>query len=123
MIDSKKYTALSVLAPADRTSTANGTGVDVKDYNGIGHLILTSAAGTGSNPTLDVHVEDSADNSSFADVAGMAFTQVTNAAASLQSMAVNMDAVRRYVRAVVTIGGSSPHFICACVLVANPESA
>ena len=72
---------------------------------------MDSAAGGGSSPTLDVTIEESADNSSFAAVASgaVAFTQVTGTA-SAQKVALNKDDAKRYVRIKYTIGGSSPTF-------------
>lgn len=104
-----QLTLTALLATAARTATANGTGVDCRALRGRALVILDSAAGTGTTPTLDVKLQDSADNSSFADITGATFTQVTNAA-SLQSIAVNLDGARRYVRAVSTIAGTTPSF-------------
>ena len=121
MINAAEYDVLSLLPPAARTATANGSSIDIKDYLGGGKIILDSAAGGGTSPTMDVKVQDSADNSSFADVSGLTFAQVV-AAASLQSMAVDLDQLRRYVRLVVTIGGTSPTFTCSAVLLAKKDN-
>ena len=102
-------TLLNLFPTAARTATANGTGVDLQQYSGDVAVVLDSAAGTGTSPTLDVKLQDSADNSTFADITGATFTQVINAA-SQQKIVVNKDAARRYVRAVATIGGTSPSF-------------
>lgn len=102
-------TLLNLFPTAARTATANGTGVDLQQYSGDVAVVLDSAAGTGTSPTLDVKLQDSADNSTFADITGATFTQVINAA-SQQKIVVNKDAARRYVRAVATIGGTTPSF-------------
>ena len=96
---------------AARTATGQTSGIDLKDYDGDVVFFLDSAAGGGSSPTLDVTVEDSADNSSFAAVSSgaVAFTQVTGTA-SAQAVSVNKDDARRYARIKYTIGGSSPTF-------------
>jgi hypothetical protein len=66
---------------------------------------------------MDVKIQDSADNSTFADVSGYTLTQVTTTD-SLQSLSIDKRLVRRYVRAVFTIGGtSSPSFPCSAVIV------
>lgn len=66
---------------------------------------LQVAAFTGTDVT--VKLQDSADNSSFADLSGAAFTQITGGAPLTQRIAIaNTATVRRYVRAaVVTTGG------------------
>lgn len=92
-----------------RTDTAatNGTGVDL----GTGSLsfgaqaYLQNFGMTGTDVT--VKIQDSADNVTFADVAGLAFTQITTTTRSTQRISVsNTTTIRRYVRAVtVTTGG------------------
>ena len=113
---------LSLLDPADRTATANGPAVDILDYEGYAAAILQSAAGTGTTPTLDVKLQDSADGSTgWADIAGAAFAQVTNAAASKQIVKFNASAARRYIRAVATVGGTTPSFACAVSFIGKKQ--
>jgi hypothetical protein len=121
MINADEYEVKALLPPAARTATANGSSVDVKDYVGGGKVVLHSAAGGGTSPTMDVKLQDSADDSTFADVSGKVFTQVVGAA-SLQSMEVDLDSLRRYIRLVVTIGGTSPTFTCDAALLAKKDN-
>ena len=112
---------LSLLDPADRGTSANGSAVDILDYEGQAAAILQSAAGTGTTPTLDVKIQDSADGSTgWADVTGAAFAQVTNAA-SAQVLKFNASAARRYIRAVATVGGTTPSFSCAVSFVGKKQ--
>ncbi len=106
-------TLVGLFANTERTATANGTGVDVRDYVGKGIAILDAEAGGGTTPTLDVKLQDSADNSTFTDISGAAFAQLTDAADALEGIAIDFDELDRYVRAVVTITGSTPTFVCA----------
>ena len=96
---------------ATRTATGQTSGIDLRDYDGDVVFVLDTAAGGGSSPTLDVTIEDSADNSSFAAVSSgaVAFTQVTGTA-SAQTVSLNKDDARRYARIKYTIGESSPTF-------------
>ena len=94
---------------AARTATGQTSGIDLRTYDGDLVFLLDSAAGSGTSPTLNVTIEDSADNSSFAAISGAAFTQVTGTA-SAQKLVVNKDSARRYVRVKYTIGGTSPSF-------------
>lgn len=102
---------VSLLAAQLIAASANGTGVDVKDYIGTMQVMLDAGAATaGTSPTLDVKIQDSDDDTTFADVTGKAFTQVTSVA-SRQQLVLDTNAVRRYVRAVATVGGTnSPAF-------------
>ena len=101
------------------TATGNGTGVDVQQFVGEISVLLASKATAGTTPTLDVTLEDSADNSTFAAISGAAFTQVTDAgtsAAVLHKITLKVGGVKRYIRAVKTLGGtSSPAFMTTCI--------
>ena len=91
---------------AARTATGQTAGIDLRVYDGDVVFVLDSAAGAGTSPTLDVTIEDSADNSSFSALSGAAFTQVTGTA-SAQKLSIDKDNAKRYVRIKYTIGGSS----------------
>lgn len=103
---------LSLAAAARRTSTLTGTGIDVLDYEGVALLVLNASAGTGTSPTLSVKLQHSDDNSTFADVTGAAFTQVTDVAgtAGIQVLKINVPDLKRYLRVVGTIAGTTPSF-------------
>jgi hypothetical protein len=96
------------LTAGKRTDTAatNGSSIDDAAATAFGaqaYLQVFSFAGTDAT----VKIQDSADNSSFADVSGLTFTQVTsNTPASPRRAITNTSTLRRYVRAVtVTTGG------------------
>ena len=79
MIDVYNEIASAQLLVADvRTSSANGTGVDIQDYIGKLKLVLDSEEGTGNaDNTLDVKIQHSdASGSGYTDITGAAFTQV-----------------------------------------------
>jgi len=103
------------------TADANGAGADLQGYQGVLKIVLDSGAGGGTTPTLDVKIQDSADNSTFADVLGKVFTQVTGASASIQSLAIDTRAVRRYIRAVLVIAGTSPTFGLAVAVIGQKQ--
>jgi len=103
------------------TADANGAGADLQGYQGVLKIVLDSGAGGGTTPTLDVKIQDSADNSTFADVLGKVFTQVTGASASIQSLAIDTRAVRRYIRAVIAIAGTSPTFGLAVAVIGQKQ--
>ena len=102
----RTMTVLS-FAPNDVvTATGNETGVDLLDYEGDITLILDAEAG-GSGITYAVKVQDSADNSTFADVTDAAFTTTTANTALVESLVVNSDEIKRYARAVITVAGGT----------------
>lgn len=106
----EKLQLFSCVANAAVTSTATSAAIDLKEYDGDVSLILTSAAGTGSSPTLDVKVQDSDESGgTYGDLTGAAFTQVTDSA-SMQVITFSKDEAKRYIKIVQTVGGSTPSF-------------
>ena len=101
------------LAPAaSRTSTLSGTGIDVLEYEGVALVLLNASAGTGTSPTLDVKLQHSDDDSTYEDVTSGTFSQVTDAAetAGVKVMKLNVSDLKRYLRIVGTIAGTTPSF-------------
>lgn len=95
---------------AARTATGQTAAVDLRTYQGDVALILDAAAGTGTTPTCDIKIQDSDDGSTgWNDVSGATFTQLVTTA-SRQKLALNKDAVKRYIRAVYTIAGTTPSY-------------
>ena len=127
------YDAIKVmqsLVPATRTASANGTGIDTLGYNtavaviNAGDIDLTTG-----DETYSFKVQDSADNSSFADVAALSAVTVT---ADNDIKKIRVDglgtSIRRYVRVVATLGGTTPSWPGSAVIVLGngfrgPETA
>jgi hypothetical protein len=110
------------LTAGKRTDTAatNGTGVDTAAAASFGaqaYLQVFSVTGT----SVTVAIEDSADNVSFAAVAGLAFTAAPAGTPQTQRLAIiNTATVRRYVRAVTT--GVFSNAVFSVVLVKNEQA-
>ncbi len=111
------------LAPiAARTTTLTGSAFKVSALAGIGALVLQSAAGTGTTPTLDAKIQHSDDGSTgWTDVAGLAFTQVTDGGTAYEAVRFKPDAVKPFIRAVGTIAGSTPSFTFGVSLVSPKQ--
>lgn len=92
-----------------RTDTAATTGTSVDlgtgplSYGGQAYLQVFGFTGTD----VTVKIQDSADNTTFADVTSFAFSQITTTARQAQRIALgNTATIRRYVRvSTVTTGG------------------
>lgn len=104
-----------------RTDTAAtlGAGIDQGAATAFGaqaYLQVTALTGTD----VTVKIQDSADNTTFADVAGLAFAQTTVARTTQRIATTGGQAIRRYIRAVtVTTGGfTSASFVAAIAI--NP---
>jgi hypothetical protein len=106
-------TTLSILAPASVTASNTGTtGVDLIKYvlKRQIKVILGIAGVSGTNPTMDVKLQESSDNSNWTDVTSGAFAQQT--AAGHNEIHVKLLPTTRYVRMVSVIGGTStPTFV------------
>lgn len=96
-----------LLTAGMRTDTAATSGASIDttaslSYGAQAYLHLGAFTGTD----ITIKIQDSADNATFADVTGLAFTEVTAAPATQRIAIANTATVRRYVRAVsVTTGG------------------
>jgi hypothetical protein len=98
------------IRPVTATATATGTGVDTQGYFDA-VAVLEVGAVSGTTPTLNVKIQESDDNSSWADVSGATFTQVSasNSSQVLRLSELNVTR-KRYLRALGTIAGTTPSF-------------
>jgi hypothetical protein len=109
------------LTAGKRTDTAatTGTSIDGTAATAFGfqaYLQVFSMAGTD----VTVKIQDSADNSTFADLASGAFTQITTTTPQTQRIAVGgTAAVRRYLRATTVTTGGFTSLVFAVVFVRN----
>lgn len=97
-------TVLSALSVA-RTASVDGSAIDFKNYEGniAIHMIWTHVSGT--NPTWTWKLQTSADGSTgWADVTGVT---IAAAADGDDIVVVHKGKLKRYVRIVGTIGGTS----------------
>jgi hypothetical protein len=102
---------ITLIPMASVLATANGTGVDITDYVGELKLVLACKNTAGTTPTLDITIEESdVSGSGYTAVTGGAFTQVTDAgtsAAVVLTLNLNAPSLKKYIRAVKTIGGTA----------------
>jgi hypothetical protein len=103
------------LAPVDSAAAANnGASIDKLAHEECRQVLTCvttgSSSGTPTSFTVDAKIQDSADNSAFADVAGMTMTTVTTDN-QVGEIFFDPSKVRRYFRVVVTaafVGGTTP---------------
>lgn len=94
------------LASAARTATASSGPVAAAGQATVALLLVHCSAASGTTPTLDVALEQSADGSSWSAVTGGAATQLTAAGNRIATGLITAN----YVRATATIGGTTPSF-------------
>ena len=114
-----------VLAAASFAASTNGAGVDLVEYTGMTKFVLNSGQATGNaNATADIKLQHSdTSGGTYTDVPNGAFTQVTNAGASHQELMINVDQVKRWVRAVVTLGGTTPAVVAGVSMFGKKQQA
>ena len=103
----------TVLVPTAKTSTYTSSAIDTQQFEGDWLVVLNSAAGTGTTPTLAGKMRsDPASGGSYADITGATFTSIDDTAGgSCQIIRVAKNSHDRYVKFVGTIDGTSPSFI------------
>jgi hypothetical protein len=113
---------LIALMPAGQKSAdTTGTGVDVSGLEGKAIAILDITNVSGTTPTADVKLQESdTSGGTYTDVAGGAFTQVTTVA-GVQKLQVNIDVTKKFVRAFLDVGGTSPVYGVGVLLVGRKK--
>lgn len=122
-----------ILAPIESTATYNSLSIDRLRYN-IVNWTVNIGVSSPDAATLDLKVQDSADDSTFADLA--ATTQINFGAVVLAQIVGTDDGTlfefvtdlrkaARYIRLVGTITGSTPKFLTGIVAIlgGNVEGA
>lgn len=89
------------------TSNTTGSGVTVNKPGDCRAKLTIGATVTGTSPTLDVEIQGSNDNSTWVKLGR--FAQKTASDASTTSF-LELDLYFTYVRAVSTVGGTTPSF-------------
>ena len=104
--------------------TNSGTGIDTAGWQEA--IIILTSGTTSTSGTLDVKIQDAPDNSTWADVTGAAFTQITpsNDEQSYYARikltpytAGTTDKVERYIRATATGATAASIFGVSVILV------
>jgi hypothetical protein len=90
---------LSAVSAAN-TAAATGTGVDLKDYEGP--VVITQNHGV-STGTLAGKIQDSADNSDFADLDPSVVFAGETTTVGVQQVVIQSKQVRRYIRYIGTV--------------------
>lgn len=119
----QSYVPLTLITAQSATSTVTGTGVDLTQYAATGNInfkvVMDVGTVTGTNPTLDVKIQESdSSGSGYTDITGAAFTQVI--ATGTGAVELHTRTVKKYIRALGTIGGTNtptfPFVVIALVL-------
>ena len=113
------------IAPQSLTSAVlSGTAIDCKGYNAAS--VLISVGALTNTKTLDVKVQESDDNTTFADVTGAAITQlIGGASAKNANYAIEMDLTPRnlHIKPIATAGAGATATLSVNVLLHRSEAS
>lgn len=112
------FDALVLFTPAARAATANGTGVDCKDYEGP--LTALANHGTCTDGNYLFSLEESSDDSSYTPITPYAGAFITISTTTDESMqVVQFKRTKRYVRGVITeTSAGTTGVVCSLVVLA-----
>ena len=102
------------LAPAARTATANGTGVDLQNFHSA---TIAFVVGTITDGTHTPTIQESSDNSTFTDVAAGDLIGTLAALATNTNQRVGYKGSLRYIRAVSTVAGATTGGVYSAVVL------
>ena len=111
------------LVPAVITSTTNGSAVDTLGYHdGMVEILAGTIDVSSGNETYAFSVEHSDDGSTgWTAVSGLTNTVTANNQTKEIRLAELNLTLKRYLRVVATLGGTTPSFAgAACVVLGNP---
>lgn len=111
------------LSPANTalTATGNSTGVDLLGFKDDILIIVAAGAITGTTPTDAITIQTSPDNATWTTYSGLTLSAATASAGKVASGYVRMPVSHRYIRAVDTIGGTTPSFTRTILAVIRAE--
>lgn len=109
------------LAPAARTATANGTGVDLKGFGAAEVLFVVGAITDGTHTPS---VMESDDDSTYTTVADADLEGTLAALAANTNQVVGYKGSKRYIRGTSTVSGATTGGVYAAVVIrALPDVA
>jgi len=101
----------SLIPPARLIASGNETGVDVSEFQDMVKLVLAAQSVSGAGRTMDIEITDGLTlGGAYASMSpAVNFVQVTTAN-SEQEIDLYIDLARPFIKAEVTIAGTSPIF-------------
>ena len=104
-------------------AVVEGTGVDIREYVGTAVAVLDVGASlAGVLPTATVRLESAGTAAGvYAGVTNSGTFPTASFAGTTVGMEFETDAYQRYLRAFVSLGGTSPRFPVAVTVVGNKQ--
>jgi len=105
--------------PATVNDTNNGTGIDMIDADAACFAVQVIGIVGGTTPSLTGKIQESADNTTWTDVAGATFTAVTT---SNNVQTITFERTKRFLRHFRTVSGTGPTFPLAVLIGEQKKS-
>lgn len=115
--------ALSLYDITTVTSTVAGTAVDISAYEGVVAVVINVESVSGTNPTLDIHLQTNTASSggTWVDIEGAAFPQA-GTGSTTEVISVDTTNTSKFIRMFGQIGGTATPTLRACVtLLGTPK--
>ena len=109
----------AIIPVAEHTTSFDSSAIEIAELQDMGKLVLMVEAVQGTDPTLNIEIEDGlTSGGSFASASpSIDFTEVTDTD-SEQELNIYLDGLRNFIRAAVTITGTdTPTFRLGLVLL------
>ena len=104
---------LTLAAPAEQTVTNTTPGADVSRFYGVLAMVVDTGA-MSAGATIGVNLQDSDTlGGTYANVPNSTVFMTAATAGFSSGVPVNTDAIRGFVRAVITINGATPSIFAA----------
>jgi hypothetical protein len=117
----QNYNVVTLAAVAEVDADAQTGAIAITNYKGVAKLIVMVEAVSGTTPTLDITVQQSATSGGeYADVTGAVFTQVEDADATL-TLDLDLDGLSGFIRLDLDVDGTEPVYNVGAVMLARSE--
>lgn len=116
------YKVTTSIRPDQWGASVNGSVLDCQDCERSVTCVRIVGQAEGTSETIAVKLQYSTDNSSWTDWSGATMTTTTAGAGHDTEVKTFFDRPARYVRAVGTIGGTSPDIDYSVVLMCRKKS-
>ncbi len=108
------------VAQSTVTTNAQSGSIDIRGLTGRGILIVVLGTPFNADNTIEVQLQDSADDTTFADVTGATSGARTSDTAEVVEIPVDFDAIRRYIRLDYKgVAGTTPSYEVGTVALAG----
>ena len=112
----KEITPKLGITPQTATATVTGTGIDCSGKEEVVYVLMVGAV-SGTSPTLDVKIQESATlGGTYTDITGATIAQVTTATHQLH-VGARVNTAKPFQRVLATIAGTTPSFLMSVAML------